>query len=113
VWLDRAIEDKGRSNGLSAYTSAFADTSTELRGFHAFFDPATINRMQGLGVSIPADWELTREAQFYSKLVTVIVPLFTDAALTTLNGVRPVKFAVATVSGSASFARFTPVTVSL
>jgi hypothetical protein len=73
--LDLALEDKGTSNGLSVYTSSFADTTNESRGFHAFFDPATLNRMQALGVIVPADWELTHEGVFYSKLVTTTVPL--------------------------------------
>jgi len=73
--LDLALEDKGSTNGLSVYTSAFADTASDAKAFHAFFDPQTLNRMAGLGVLIPTDWDLQHESAFYSKLVTVIIPL--------------------------------------
>src|SRR5207244_7356735 len=36
--MKRGIEDKARSNGLSAYIGALADTNTDHRAFHAFFD---------------------------------------------------------------------------
>ena len=39
--------------------------------------------------------------------VTVILVLLADAALATSNGERPMKFALATVSASASLARVT------
>jgi hypothetical protein len=75
VTIDRALEDKGTSNGLSAYAGAFADTAADSRGFHGFFDPLTLNRMQQLGVVIPPDWDLAHEISFYSKVVTVTIPL--------------------------------------
>ena len=68
--LARGIQDKGRTNGLAAYTGGLAD------GFEAVFDPQTINRMEQSGVMVPEDWNLSREESFYSKFVTLsTVPL--------------------------------------
>jgi hypothetical protein len=69
--IARAIADKGRSNGQSAYSGAFADTALDGREFHAFFDPATLNRLAGLGITPPADWTHTDETSFYARFVTL------------------------------------------
>jgi hypothetical protein len=70
--MARAIENKGRSNGQAAYIGAFADTTADVtRGFHAFFDPQTVNRMEQRGIVIPDDWDHDDEEAFYSRLVTL------------------------------------------
>jgi hypothetical protein len=65
----RAIADKGRSNGQAAYISGFADTTADPRGYHAFFDPATVQRMEQQGVVVPPDWDHIQEDLFYSRFV--------------------------------------------
>ena len=52
--MKRGIEDKARSNGLSAYIGALADTNADHRAFHAFFDQNP-NRLPGAfrGVGAP------------------------------------------------------------
>jgi len=68
--LARGIENKGR--GLSAYIGGFADSTNDGREFHAFFDPATVNRMQQRGISPPDDWNRAHEEQdFYPRFVTL------------------------------------------
>ena len=67
----RAIADKGRSNGQSAYAGAFADTTVDAREFHAFFDTQTLARMAALGITPPLDWDHAHEANFYPRLVTL------------------------------------------
>ena len=68
--MKRGIEDKARSNGLSAYIGALADTNTDHRAFHAFFDPLTVSRFTGTGRSVPDDWDRSLEAQkFYPSFV--------------------------------------------
>jgi hypothetical protein len=66
-----AVANKGRANGQAAYAGAFADTAVDARGFHAFFDPQTVNRMEQRGVVVPADWDHDDEESFYSRLVTL------------------------------------------
>jgi hypothetical protein len=65
----RAIADKGRSNGQAAYINGFADTTADPRGYHAFFDPATVQRMEQQGVVVPPDWDRIQEDLFYSRFV--------------------------------------------
>ncbi len=68
--LAKGIQDKGRTNGLAAYTGGLAD------GFEAVFDAQTVNRMEQQGVVVPDEWNLSREESFYSKFVTLsTVPL--------------------------------------
>ncbi len=67
----RAIADKGRSNGQSAYSGAFGDTTVDGREFHAFFDPQTVNHMAQLGITPPPDWDHAHEDNFYSRFVTL------------------------------------------
>jgi len=68
--LAKGIEDKGRTNGLSAYSGGLAER------FQAGFDAQTVNRMEQQGVVVPEDWNLGREESFYSKFVTLsTVPL--------------------------------------
>lgn len=68
--IARAMEDKGRSNGQSVYTDAFADSASDGLGFHAFLDAVTEARLRGLGYVIPPDWDRGLEETFYSKFVT-------------------------------------------
>lgn len=63
--LALAIEDKGRGNGQSVYLGGLADSTTDGRAFHAFFDPAVLSRFQP--GQIPPDWNLTYERNFYSN----------------------------------------------
>ncbi len=63
--LAKGIQDKGRTNGLSAYTGGLAET------FTAEFDAQTVNRMEQRGVVVPEEWNLGREESFYSKFVTL------------------------------------------
>jgi hypothetical protein len=67
--LALAVADKGLSNGLSAYIGGFADTLTDLRGFHGFFDPATLQKAVQNNWTIPDDWNRVREEEFYGRLV--------------------------------------------
>lgn len=70
--MARAVGNKGRTNGQAAYLGAFADTTVDqTRGFHAFFDPQTVNRMAQRGIVIPDDWDHDDEESFYSRLVTL------------------------------------------
>lgn len=63
--LAKGIEDKGRTNGLSAYAGGLAED------FKAGFDAQTVNRMEQQGVVVPDEWNLSREEAFYSKFVTL------------------------------------------
>ena len=69
--LAHGIADKGASNGLAAYIGGFADSTSSGREFHAFFDAVTVNRLQQIGVVIPADWDRGREEEFYARFVTL------------------------------------------
>jgi hypothetical protein len=65
------IEAKASGNGQAVYIGAFADTMTDPRGFHAFFDPQTISRMQQAGITPPSDWNRPLEEDFYARFVTL------------------------------------------
>ena len=68
--MAKGIQDKGRTNGLSAYSGGLAEN------FQATFDAQTVNRMEQRGVVVPDEWNLAREEAFYSKFVTLsLVPL--------------------------------------
>ncbi len=67
--IANAIEAKGQSNGQSVYIDAFADTTSDGAGFHAFLDPVTEARMRSLGITIPQDWDRGLEDTFYGKFV--------------------------------------------
>lgn len=69
--MAQAIANKGATNGQSAYIGAFADSSVDARGFHAFFDPQTINRLEQSGTVIPDDWGYGDESNFYLRLIRV------------------------------------------
>jgi hypothetical protein len=69
--IAKAIADKGRSNGQSAYTGAFADTALDGREFHAFFDAQTLNYLAQFGITPPADWTHKDEHDFYARFVTL------------------------------------------
>jgi hypothetical protein len=65
--MTKGIDDKAQHNGLSAYIGALADTNTDPRAFHAFFDPLTLSRYVG---TVPADWSRALEEQkFYPNFV--------------------------------------------
>ena len=50
--------------GKEAYLGALADTATDGRGFHAFFDLAVWN---AYAATRPADWDLSLEGEFVSR----------------------------------------------
>ena len=89
--LARGIQDKGRTNGLAAYIGGFADSTNDGREFHAFFDPATVNRMQQRGISPPDDWNRGHEEQdFYPRFVTLsTVPAEAEYLVTWIKDPTP------------------------
>jgi hypothetical protein len=73
------IEDKARTNGLTAYVGALADTNADQRAFHAFFDPLTLSRYVG---TVPQDWNRALEEQkFYPSFVRLPVAAAADYAM--------------------------------
>lgn len=68
--MKQAIEDKGRRNGQTVYLRAFADTTVDRRGFHAFFDPVSVARANR---TPPDDWDVPEEGNFYNKFATLPV----------------------------------------
>jgi len=70
--MAKGIQDKGRTNGLAAYSGGLAET------FQATFDAQTISRMEQQTVEIPEEWDLTREEAFYSKFVTLSIALSSE-----------------------------------
>ncbi len=73
--IAKAVEDKAQRNGQTVYIRAFGDTTLDGRGFHAFFDPASVVRS---GRTVPDDWDTAREGNFYAKFVAL--PLVSTAA---------------------------------
>jgi hypothetical protein len=72
--ISKAIHDKARTIGLTAYGQAFAEsTSAATPAYHQFFWPAE-EQEWALHHSVPV-WTLTTEKNFYIKLVG----LFPDA----------------------------------
>lgn len=64
VTMGAAIMDKSATNGETVYAQCLADTASENAEFHAFFDPATLERFH---VDAP-DWDREREKVFYTYL---------------------------------------------
>lgn len=68
--ISDAVGDKARTIGLTAYAGAFAEsTTTSTPGFHAFFSDQDENVWIGSGHSLPADWNLPLERNFYIRFV--------------------------------------------
>ncbi len=67
--LAQAISYK--ASGVTAYIGGFADTLSDDRGYHGFFDPTTLQWANQTGVTIPADWNRIREEEFFSGFVTL------------------------------------------
>ncbi len=68
----KAVGDKGRSVGASAYGGAFAEsvTTASPAGFHAFFWPADLAEWSQLtGHQAPNDWGFDLELSFYSRFL--------------------------------------------
>lgn len=62
-----ALRDKARTNGTSVYIGAFADsTAPDTPAYHHFFWPTDVAQS---GVTPPADWGVSHELNFYSKLL--------------------------------------------
>ena len=58
-----------KATGLTAYIGGFADTLTDPRAYHAFFDPATLQKAIQNNWPIYDDWNRVREEEFYGRLV--------------------------------------------
>jgi hypothetical protein len=63
-YMKLGIEQKG-AGGLQLYIGALADTSIDLVGFHALFDPADWN--SALSSNPPDDWDLGYERDFFNN----------------------------------------------
>lgn len=64
-----AIKDKARSIGLTAYSQAFAEsTSAATPAYHQFFWPAEAEQWEQLYHSVP-NWVLPLERNFYVRFV--------------------------------------------
>ncbi len=64
------LADKGRTNGLAAYIGGLADTASDGRGFHAFFDAAVAQSFKDLGRQVPTDWNLSLEQRYYTNFAS-------------------------------------------
>ncbi len=65
--LAKGIVDKNVSNGQAVYMQAFAETTSDGRGYHAFFDLRDLIERPTWG---DRDWDRLLESQLYNSLVT-------------------------------------------
>lgn len=70
--IANAIADKARTIGITAYTGAFAEsTSTSTPGYHQLFWPTDVSNWITSGHTPPSDWGFALERNFYVRFVNL------------------------------------------
>jgi hypothetical protein len=68
--IGRAVNDKGATNGVTAYLDAFSSPSLDGIDFDAIHLPSVVQALQGT-VTIPDPWTHALESSFYARLIAI------------------------------------------